>query len=210
MCEFWVVPSRLSSERGSLIFLFVLSLKALPAYPSPWYTEINTSALYFSVPRWLTYLALQCHPLSRTWLSSSFAGSHCLWMQRKRPASPSLPAAASWFPVPAVRAALFSHSATAQGWAPPGTCLCWCLPSRSSALNYASLHSTVSSWFMPKLLDYSSLCLAMEVLLLVGDCEPCAYDARASRLPASFPQERSGQKSAQHPSDVLFRGLQAI
>ena len=60
----------------------------------------------------------------------------------------------------------------AWAWALPGTCLCHCLPSRCSALNYASLHGTSSSWFMPKPLDYSSLCLAMQVLLLVVNLVP--------------------------------------
>lgn len=90
----------------------------------------------------------------------------------------------------------------AQRWLRDGLCqgpasASWCLPSRSSALIYTSLHGTSSSQFMPKSLDYNSLRLAMEVLLLVGDWEPCASNPRASRLLASAPQERSGQKSAQ-------------
>lgn len=142
------------------------------------------TTLAASLPRQLTHSLLLCPLLPCTWLSSSFSG---LLVQSKKLASAPLPAAAPWFPLPAVRAAPFSHSAPShclltncQGKGLPGACLVWCLCSRCSALNYTLLHGTSSTWFVPKPLAYNSLHFAREAVVLVEGCEP---RARGFHLP---------------------------
>lgn len=172
------------------------------------------------LPRRSTYPALQCPPLSPTCLSSSFAGSHCLWMQNKNPALLLLPAAALPFPVPAVRAAPFSHSV----WE-AAACSCRLL-SDGTGMGSAREPASAGACRPDAQLWITHLCTApallgscqslLTTILCVWQWKRCCWWGTVNLvptipgLPASSSWERSDQKSAQHPSDFLLRGLQAI
>lgn len=179
------------------------------------------TTLAASLPRQLTHSLLLCPLLPCTWLSSFFSGS---FVQSEKLASAPLPAAAPWFPLPAVRAAPFSHSAPSHcllincpGKGLPGACLVWCLCSRCSALNYTLLHGTSSTWFVPKALAYNSLHFAREAVVLVGGCEPWAQGFQASSFPFAgqvqseiCPSMLPRQRSSQGPASYLSPAQCAI
>lgn len=97
-----VLFSALSSDQKHFPHNFPVTQKSVPQL---------CTAVPICLFRSLIKPTLQCPLLSLMSLFSFFAGSHCLWMQNKKPDFPSVLAAALWFSVPAVRAALCSHSA---------------------------------------------------------------------------------------------------
>lgn len=149
------------SERGSLVFCFVLWSKAFPTY-FLCYTEASTSALHHS-----SNLPLKAINLSSTsvfsvvtyvtaflfcWKSllvdaeqkTCFAFTSCSCCLVSSPSCKSC----SVSPL-SMCLSFFQWWLGDRLWALPRTCLCRCLVSRCSALSYTSLHSTGSPQFVP-------------------------------------------------------------